>query len=89
MTKADLIHYLTTKLGQSFSEEWDPNRPTRVEVIEESGATGLCFLARRRDGTWSSVHEESPVPLETSADVDNMLARGLSLFLMKHPSWPH
>ena len=88
MTKAELIYYLMRKLDQAFADEWDPNRPTRVEVIEESGATGLCFLARRRDGSWSCAHEEPPVPLSTSADVDNMLARGLSLFLMKHPSWP-
>lgn len=84
----DMRPYLDTKLQQAFSEEWDADRPTRVEIFEEGGATGLRFLARRRDGSWSPVHEEPPVALATPGDVDDMLARALSVFLMKHPGWP-
>jgi hypothetical protein len=80
--------YLNLKLQQSFSEEWDPERPTRFEVVDEGWVTGLRFFTRLRDGSWSLVHEEPPVPLATPEDVDDMLARGLSVFLMNHPGWP-
>lgn len=80
--------YLDSKVRQAFAEEWDPLRPARVEVIGEGAEAGLRFLARRRDGSWSVVHEEPPVALVTNQDVDDLLARGLSIFLMKHPGWP-
>lgn len=80
--------YLDRKLRQAFSEEWDLKRPTRVEMIQIGDLIGLRFLVRRRDASWAVVYEESPVALETTAAVDEMLARALSMFLMKHPGWP-
>ena len=88
MTQVQLTSYLKIKLSQAFSEEWDPRRPTRVDVIEESDSIGLRFFVRGRDGSWLLAHEESLVRLETPADVDALLARALSIFLMKHPGWP-
>lgn len=80
--------YLDRKIRQAFSEEWDPDRPTRVQVVEEECMTGLRFLVKRRDGSWALAHEEPPVTLATAADVDELLAQALSIFLMKHPGWP-
>ncbi|TVR11191.1 MAG: hypothetical protein EA385_01835 [Salinarimonadaceae bacterium] len=84
----ELRHYLDEKLRQAFSEEWDPKRPTRVEIVEDGELIGLRFLARRRDGSWSAVHEEPHFALASRQDVDDFLARALSVFLMKHPGWP-
>ena len=88
MTKPHLFRYLMSKLNQAFCEEWDASRLTRVEVVEQNDLTGVRFLVRRRDGSWSIAHEEPPVALVTPEDVDTLLARGLSIFLMKHPCWP-
>jgi hypothetical protein len=79
---------LDRKLAESFAEQWDPARPTRVETVEQDGAVGLRFLVRKSDGNWVKVHDEPPVRLTTEADVDDLLANGLSTFLMKHPAWP-
>lgn len=87
MTAATFTVDLQAKLQQAFSEEWDPERPTRFEIFEQSGAIGLRFIVRRQDGTWSAVHEEPPVTLLSPDEVDDLLARALSVFLMKHPGW--
>lgn len=83
-----LRSFLDRKLAEFFAEEWDPARPTRAEVIESDGSLGLRFFVRRADGSWIVVHEEPLVSLTTNIDVDDLLARGLSIFLMKHPAWP-
>jgi hypothetical protein len=79
---------LDRKLVESFAEEWDPSLPTRAETVESDGAVGLRFFARKPDSAWVVVHDEPPVVLATEIDVDDLLARGLSNFLMKHPAWP-
>jgi hypothetical protein len=79
---------LDRKLAESFAEEWDPARPTRVETMEHDGAVGLRFFVSKSDGSWVTVHDEPPVVLTTEVDVDDLLASGLSTFLMKHPAWP-
>ena len=79
---------LERKLAESFAEQWDPARPTRVETVEHDGAVGLRFFARKSDGNWVAVHDEPPVVLATEVDIDDLLANGLSTFLMKHPAWP-
>jgi hypothetical protein len=83
-----LRSFLDQKLAESFAEEWDPARPTRAEVIESDGSLGLRFFVRKADGSWIVFYEEPAVPLTTNSDVDDLLARGLSVFLMKHPAWP-
>jgi hypothetical protein len=88
MITVDARTVLERKLAESFAEEWDPARPTRVETVESDGAVGLRFFARKPDGAWIAVHDEAPVLLATETDVDDLLARGLSTFLMKHPAWP-
>ena len=85
---ADTRTVLERKLAESFAQEWDPSRPTRVETVESNGAVGLRFLVRKGNGSWVAVHDEAPAALETETDVDDLLARGLSTFLMKHPAWP-
>jgi hypothetical protein len=88
MDVSDTQSMLERKLAESFAQEWDPARPTRAEIVEQGDAVGLRFFTRKRDGGWVMVHDESPVVLATDDDVDDLLARGLSCFLMKHPAWP-
>lgn len=80
--------FLDRKLAELFAEEWDPARPTRVQTIDRDGAVGLRFFVRKSDGTWVKVHDEPAAALVTEVDVDDLLASGLSTFLMKHPAWP-
>lgn len=79
---------LTKKVTEAFATPWDPDRPTRVEIVESDGLVGLRFFAQRRSGEWALVHEEPSVYLASETDADDLLARGLSIFLMKHPTWP-
>lgn len=67
---------------------WDPDRPARAVVVRDDGSAGLRFETLRRDGTWALAHEEPAVALADDAAVDDLVARALSTFLMKHPTWP-
>lgn len=80
--------WLAKKLSEAVATPWDPDRPTRVELVDQGGLAGLRFFALKRSGEWVMVHEEPPVPLASETDADDLLARGLSTFLMKHPTWP-
>ncbi|TQF80830.1 hypothetical protein FK498_05780 [Elioraea sp. Yellowstone] len=86
MIEARLL--LARKLSEATETPWDPDRPTRVELVECGAGVGLRFFAMKRTGEWVMVHEEPSVPLATEADADDLLARGLSIFLMNHPTWP-
>jgi len=85
---SDLGEMLRKKLAEAFAEQWDPLRPTRVEIIEEDDLVGLRLLAMDGDGGWHTVHQEPPLVLTSYAEVDDLLARSLSIFLMEHPRWP-
>lgn len=80
---------LEKKLAEAFAQQWDANRATRVEIVRAvDDAAGLRFSTQKSDGSWAVVHEEPPIRLATETDADDLLARGLSIFLMKHPAWP-
>lgn len=83
-----LRNYLEEKLYQAFSEEWDPSRPTRFEIVDEHETCVLRLLSRRRNGSWSVVHEEPFTLFNDRNEVDNFVARALSIFLMNHHAWP-
>jgi len=84
---SELREFVSKKLAEAFSDQWDPKRPTKAEAVFDGERVGLKFLACTRDGTWKLVHEEPAVPVSTPSDVDDVLARGLSALLMKHQSW--
>ncbi len=83
-----VVQFLESKLFEAFAEEWDPERPTRAEIVGDGNRIGLHFFAKRRDGSWTLVHDEPAIHLATETDAADLLARGLSIFLMKHPGWP-
>ncbi|GJL61926.1 MAG: hypothetical protein NPIRA04_05800 [Nitrospirales bacterium] len=87
MSIHSLKKLVTKKLTESFEEQWDRDRPTRFEVVEWGEKVGLLLFAQKSDGNWSLIHDEPPIYLETEVDVDDLLARALSIFLMKHPEW--
>jgi len=79
---------LAAKLSEAFAEPWDPKRPAKAEVFDVGERVGVRFFVMTRTGEWVIVHEETPMPVLTEEDADGLLARGLSIFLMKHPAWP-
>ncbi|WP_447968613.1 hypothetical protein [Nitrospira sp. M1] len=87
MSLQSLKKLLIKKLIESFEEQWDLDRPTRYEVVEEGEKVGLLLFAQKSDGNWSLIHDELPIHLKTEVDVEDFLARALSIFLMKHPAW--
>jgi hypothetical protein len=86
MLKFRLI--LDRKLGQAFSIPWDEQRVARAQVVEDRDLFGLSFFVQKRNGQWIEVHREPCVPLSNESEIDDLVARGLSTFLMCHPSWP-
>lgn len=84
----NLRGYLEKKMREAFQDEWDPKRPTSFEFIGDGNVVGLRFYKRRQDGSLQLVYEEPPTSLTSKKCVDDLIARGLSIFLMKHPSWP-
>jgi hypothetical protein len=88
MTLMSYRALLDKKINEAFCREWHPQRRSRAEVFDADNGTGLRLFVQRRDGSWVQVHKEPPVVLEDEDDVSDLLARGLSAFLMKHPEWP-
>lgn len=84
----DAVQWLNHRLAEAFEAEWDPLRPTRGEITRHDCRVGLKFFTRKRDGNWVLVHEEPAVELQNRTEAGDLLARGLSVFLMKHPGWP-
>lgn len=80
--------WVEKKLSEAFAEEWDPRRPSTVEVVEEGQRIGLRFRVSGSKGVWKDIHDEPPVEIATARDAEDLVARGLSIFLMKHPVWP-
>ena len=58
------------------------------QVADDAVIAGLAFLVQSKAGSWVEMHREPAAKLASEAEVDDLLARGLSIFLMKHPSWP-
>ena len=86
--KKEFFEKLRTMLDQAFSEEWDPKRPIRFEIVDEESESVLRFFVKRRDASWDVAHEEPVVGIAHMQDVDDLVARALSTLLMKHPGWP-
>jgi hypothetical protein len=91
-----LLDELRRKLGQAFAVTWEHEEGMDV-VLDDgtaldpaSGALdgGMSFRVRTHDGAWHIVHREQIENVRDSVALDDVVARGLSLFLMKHPTWP-
>lgn len=92
---SNLLHLLEGKIAQALRQPWEHTRPISIELhpataMQPNGAVsaGIRYLVQSRDGAWVEIHGDAPVMLVDEAAVDDLLAHGLSIFLMKHPSWP-
>jgi hypothetical protein len=90
-----LIDRLRSKLAQAFATTWEHTQPVSVELDPETRlrddgklVAGARYLVQARNGDWIEVHREAAVILADAVAVDDFIARGLSILLMKHPSWP-
>jgi hypothetical protein len=86
---------LERKLAEARASTWEHTQPLEIALdLDESDAgdgsvvAGARYLVQKRSGEWVTVHEEPAVKMSDEIAVDDFLARGLSIFLMKHPSWP-
>lgn len=90
----NLLDRLTRKVEQAQSAAWDHAQPLAIRLdpppFVEDGAVvaGASYLVKARDGNWVEVHREPVTRLANAEAIDDFLARGLSLLLMKHPAWP-
>jgi len=76
------------KIAEAFRKEWHPQRPSRADIFETNDAIGLRFYVQNKDACWTLVHEEPPVSLADEIQAEDLVARGISSFLMEHPLWP-
>lgn len=84
------------KIKESFASSWGHRAPlfgrlTRgaapTEVI--GGLSGaLEIYARAENGSEALVHRETFENVDDDEKVDDVIAEGLSIVLMKHPQWP-
>jgi len=90
-----LLDDLQLKIARVMKQPWEHTQPISIELHPATAmrpdgmlTAGLHYLVQGRDGAWVEVYADPPVALADDAAVDDLLAHGLSIFLMKHPSWP-
>jgi hypothetical protein len=90
-----LLDKLQRKVAEARASTWEHTQPLEIELDlqgdtagDGSVVAGARYLVRKQSGEWVTVHQEPVVRLSDEVAIDDFLARGLSVFLMKHPSWP-
>jgi hypothetical protein len=90
----DLLGRIERKVAEAQAARWEHSQPLAIrldpppEIADDAVIAGLVFSVQSKAGAWVEVHREPAAKLASEAEVDDLLARGLSVFLMKHPSWP-
>ena len=92
----DLLGRVKRQLGQAFLERWSKARDAEAVLDEDTHfdraagglVGGVTFFLTARDGRRVAIHRERMGVLRTGEEVDDWLARALSIFLYKHPTWP-
>lgn len=94
MIAEQLLQRLERKLDEARSSPWDHTQPIAIDldptprIAADALAAGLVFRVQSSRSEWVEVHREPETAMMREDDVDDLLARGLSVFLMKHPGWP-
>jgi hypothetical protein len=89
-----LLHRLERKLDEARASPWEHGQPIAIDldpaprVSSDAVTVGLVFRVQSSRHEWIEVHREPETEMTREDEVDDMLARGLSVFLMKHPAWP-
>jgi len=91
-----LIDRLQRKLAEAFAQGWaraegldallDPD--TAADPASGALSGGIAFRVTDRAGLWHVVHHARMENIADPVALDDWLAGGLSIFLMKHPTWP-
>lgn len=91
-----LIDRLKRKLAEAFAQgqaraegldaRLDPD--TAADPASGTVSGGVSFCVTDRAGRWHVVHHARMEAITDPVALDDWLARGLSIFLMKHPIWP-
>jgi hypothetical protein len=90
----ELLARLERKLDEARSAHWEHTQPIAIaldpapRVAGDVITAGLVFRVQSSRREWIEVHREPQIAMRREDDVDDLLARGLSIFLMKHPAWP-
>jgi hypothetical protein len=90
----DLLDRIERKVAEAQAARWEHSQPLAIrldpppQIADDAVIAGLAFLVQSKAGAWVEMHREPAAKLASEAEVDDLLARGLSIFLMKHPSWP-
>jgi hypothetical protein len=94
MLAQDLLDRIERKLAEAQAARWEHSQPLAIRldpppaIADDAVIAGLAFLVQSKAGAWVEMHREPATKLASEAEVDDLLARGLSIFLMKHPAWP-
>jgi hypothetical protein len=89
-----LIRRIERKVAEAQSARWEHSQPLAIqidpapEISGDAVVAGFAFLVKSGPGSWIEIHREPATKMVCADEVDDLLARGLSIFLMKHPSWP-
>ena len=78
---------LQTKIQYCLEEDWIPNNPIRIEILEQSQKLGLSISVWTKSENWKQIHTELPTSIHSVDDLNDLLGRALSQALMHHPSW--
>lgn len=89
-----LLQRLERKLDEARASPWEHTQPIAIDldpaprVSGDAVTAGLVFRVQSSRREWIEVHREPEIAMTGEDEVDDLLARGLSVFLMKHPGWP-
>lgn len=84
------------KMAESFAASWGHRAPLtgRLEAHAAEGspngalAGALEIFAQAQEGEDVLIHHEAFDGVDSAEKVDDVLARALSIVLMKHANWP-
>jgi hypothetical protein len=90
-----LLARLQRKLAEAAADKAEHKNVQDIQLDDDTRLDGdgrltggLSFRVRDSKGAWHVVHRERMDGLLEASELDDVLARGISIFLMKHPSWP-
>lgn len=94
MLAQDLLARAERKVAESQSARWEHSQLLAIwldpspKMAGDAVIVGFAFLVQSKRGSWVEIHRKPAAKLTSADEIDDLLARGLSIFLMKHPSWP-
>lgn len=94
MSALQLRQRLDKACAEALATTWEHAQPVSIKLdpppklVDDALLAGAAYIVQARGGEWVEVHREPVAKMTTEDEVDDFLARGLSILLMKHPTWP-